>query len=247
MSQSFFDGGSKTMFFSGLFLGVACSALVGFALVFGMIWSGNGLALGAGAAAAPYVPSQPTQPSQPTAAAPTGTLKPIDSNDWVEGAKNAKVTMIEYSDFQCPYCERHEPSIQQALKDYPNDVRLVYRNYPLTSLHPEAQKGAEAAECAGKLGGQAKFWAMHDGMFADQTNLGRQMEINLAKKIGLNEANFTKCLDGGDTVALVQEDVNSGNDAGVQGTPATFVNGTLISGAVPYSDLKAAIDAALKK
>ncbi len=178
---------------------------------------------------------------------PTGTLKPVDAKDWMEGPANAKVTLVEYSDFQCPFCSRHEPSIVQALKDYPKDVRLVYRQYPLTSLHPEAQKAAEASECAGKLGGAAKFWAMHDELFTNQSLLGHQMYIDTAKKIGLDQTQFTKCLDGGETVALVQEDQTSGNAAGVEGTPATFVNGTLISGAVPYSDLKTAIDAALKK
>lgn len=246
MSQSFFDGGNKTMFFSGLFLGVACSALVGFAAIFGLLWSGHGFAAGTGAlAGSPTLPTQPSQPNQPSA--PTGQLKAVDDKDWITGAKNAKVTLVEYSDFQCPFCERHEPSIQQALKDYPNDVRVVYRQYPLTSLHPEAQKAAEASECAGKLGGQSKFWAMHHELFGNQSQLGHQMYIDTAKKIGLNESAFTKCLDGGETVAMVTEDVSTGNTAGVEGTPATFVNGTLISGAVPYSDLKAAIDAALKK
>lgn len=247
MSQSFFDGGNKTMFFSGLFLGVAASALIGFGLVFSLVW--NGSALGAGLAAGgnggTVVPSIPSQPSAP--AAPAGPVKPFDAKtDWAIGANNAKVTLIEYSDFQCPFCQRHLPSVKQALADYPNDVRLVYRHYPL-SFHPEAQKSGEASECAGKLGGNEKFWAMHDELFANQSLLGRQMYIDTAKKIGLNEANFTKCLDSGETASQVSEDAASGNAAGVEGTPATYVNGALISGAVPYAELKAAIDAALKK
>lgn len=234
------------MFFSGLFLGVAASALIGFGLVFSLVW--NGSALGAGLAAGgnggTVVPSIPTAPTAPTA--PAGPVKAFDEKtDWAIGAKNAKVTLIEYSDFQCPFCQRHEPSLQQALKDYPNDVRLVYRHYPL-SFHPEAQKSAEASECAGKLGGNDKFWAMHGELFTNQSLLGRQMYIDTAKKIGLNEANFTKCLDGGETASQVSEDAASGNVAGVEGTPATFVNGALISGAVPYAELKAAIDAALR-
>jgi protein-disulfide isomerase len=159
--------------------------------------------------------------------------------------KNAKVTLVEYSDFQCPFCSRHLPTVKQALKDFPNEVNLVYRHYPL-SFHPEAQKSAEASECAAKLGGNDAFWKMHDELFTNQATLSRSLYTELAKKIGLNTVNFDKCLDGGEMAAKVNTDLQEGTTAGVEGTPATFVNGQLISGAVPYSELKAAIQAALK-
>ena len=228
------------MFFTGLFLGVAVSAVVGLGLTLNLVLGGRALAVGtAPTVAAPSIPT--TAPAPVTA----GPLKEVGSADHVKGAKNAKVTLVEYSDFQCPFCSRHLPTVEQALKDYPNDVRLVYRHYPL-SFHPEAQKSAEASECAAKLGGNDAFWKMHDELFAKQATLGRTLYTELAKNIGLNTTNFDKCLDSGEMAARVSTDLNEGTSAGVEGTPATFVNGTLISGAVPYSEMKAAIEAALK-
>ena len=172
-------------------------------------------------------------------------MKPVDDKvDHIKGAKNAKVTLIEYSDFECPFCSRHLPALEQALKEFPEDVRLVYRHYPLSAIHPEAQKAAEASECAAKIGGNDKFWQMHDQLFAKQQTLGTQTYLDIAKAIGLNEGNFKTCLDSGEMAARVNNDTSEGSIAGVEGTPATFVNGQLISGAVPYAQLKAAIQAA---
>lgn len=229
------------MFYTGLFLGIAISAVVGLGVTLNLVMGGRGLTTGGTAAVAPSVPSAPSAPA-PIA---VGPLKPVSDSDYVRGAKNAKVTMVEYSDFQCPFCERHLPSINQALKDFPNDVNLVYRFYPL-SFHPEAQKAAESAACAAKLGGNDAFWKIHDELFANQATLSRSLYTELAKKIGLNTGDFDKCVDGGEMAARVNSDLSEGTSAGVEGTPATFVNGTLISGAVPYADLKAAIQAALK-
>lgn len=229
------------MFFTGLFLGIAVSAVVGLGVTLNLVMGGRAMALGGNTYVAPSAPTAPSAPA-PVAAGP---LKPVGAEDHVLGAKNAKVTLVEYSDFQCPFCSRHLPSVKQALKDFPNEVNLVYRHYPL-SFHPEAQKSAEASECAAKLGGNDAFWKMHDELFANQATLSRSLYTELAKKIGLNTANFDKCLDGGEMAAKVNADLNEGTTAGVEGTPATFVNGQLISGAVPYSELKAAIQAALK-
>lgn len=241
VTPNFFDGGPKTMFYTGLFLGIAISAVVGLGVTLNLVMGGRGLAAGGAAAVAPSVPSAPSAQA-PVAAGP---LKPVSDQDYIQGAKNAKVTLVEYSDFQCPFCQRHLPSIQQAMKDFPNDVRLVFRFYPL-SFHPEAQKAAEASACAAKLGGNDAFWRMHDELFANQATLSRSLYTELAKKVGLNTGNFDKCLDGGEMASRVGTDLSEGTSAGVEGTPATFVNGTLISGAVPYADLKTAIQAALK-
>ncbi len=232
------------MFFTGLFLGIAISAVVGLGITLNLVLGGNPLAFGGGNNA--YVPAPAAQ--VPSAGAPVaaGPLKEVGASDHIQGAKNAKVTLVEYSDFQCPFCQRHLPAVQQALKDYPNDVRVVYRHYPL-SFHPEAQKSAEAAECAAKLGGNDAFWKMHDELFANQATLSRSLYTELAKKLGLNTTNFDKCVDSGETAARITSDLNEGTKAGVEGTPATFVNGALISGAVPYSELKGAIDAALAR
>jgi protein-disulfide isomerase len=244
--SSFWNGSPQTMFFMGLFLGLAVSAIAALLIIFNLFWSGKSLTIGTGnnnvvAAAPSPTPSlpDPTQPSQPA-----NPVQPVAKTDHVLGAANAKVTLIEYSDFQCPFCKQHEPSIEQALKDFPKDVRVVYRHFPLSSIHPYAEKAAEASECAAKMGGNDAFWKMHDKMFEKSPDLGSDVLVSLAKEIGLNETSFKSCLDSGEMQGRVQADFTSGNDAGVQGTPATFVNGKLISGAVPYTTLKAEITSA---
>lgn len=230
------------MFLSGLFLGVAVSAIIGFVLAFSLVAGGK---LPTGGSVAGNIPSVPTVNNPTQVPAVAGPVKPVDEKvDHIKGAKNAKVTLIEYSDFECPFCSRHLPSLEQALQEFPEDVRLVYRHYPLSAIHPEAQKAAEASECAAKLGGNDKFWQMHDELFAKQQTLGTQTYLDIAKSIGLNEGNFKACLDSGEMAARVNADTSEGSVAGVEGTPATFVNGQLISGAVPYAQLKAAIQAA---
>ena len=185
--------------------------------------------------------------ADPSTAPPAQPVAEVTDKDHILGPKDAKVTLIEYSDFQCPFCARHEPTIQQIMKDFPKDVRLVYRHYPL-SFHPNAQKAAEASECAAKLGGNDAFWAMHGKLFqsGDALNgaVGADFYQNLAKDLRLDVNKFKTCLDSGETASLVSEDMTSGNNSGVEGTPATFVNGRLVSGAVPYESLKASVVAA---
>lgn len=245
-NQSFWEGGAKTMFFTGLFLGIALTAAVAFSGMFAFVWKGGSFGSGPNAVAAGgNVPPVPNDPGE--AYPPAVLTTEVDNNrDHILGNKNAKVTIVEYSDFECPFCQRHEPTVKQALTEFPNDVRLVYRHYPLTAIHPNAQKGAEASECAAKLGGDTAFWKMHDELFAAQaTGQSNEVFVQLAKKIGLNESAFKTCLDSGEMAGRVNEDVASGNDSGVQGTPATYVNGQGVDGgAVPYSVLKAALQAA---
>lgn len=256
-SDSFgpFQGSPKTMFYLGLFIGIAGCSVVALALILSSIGSGKGLlALGASPAAAAPTPTAaaPAPTPDPNAAAPAaaGPVKPVDDKDHITGAKNAKVTLIEYSDFECPFCKRHFATMQQVLKDYPNDVRVVYRHFPL-SFHQNAEKEAEASECVAELGGNDAFWKFHDKIFTETTSNGTGIALErlgpMAKEIGVNQAEFQKCLDSNKYAAKVAQEEQEGGDAGVNGTPATFVNGTLISGAVPYAQFKTAIDAALKK
>lgn len=233
------SGSPKTMFFLGLASGVGGISLVALVVILSVLMNGGvssawnlkpTTAVAATPTAAPTVPTAPTAPAP--AAAP---VKPVDeATDHIKGPKNAKVTLIEYSDFECPFCLRHEDTIKQILAKYPNDVRLVYRHYPLTSIHPEAQKAAEASECAGV---QGKFWEMHEKIFA-ANNTGTfnvQEWKKAAKDLGLDSAKFDKCLDGGEMAARVAQDQSEGTDAGVGGTPATFVNGKMVEGAVPFA------------
>ena len=241
------------MFTLGLFAGVAGCAIVALALLLSSVSSGKGLPLFGGTLDTAPTPS-PTPASAPSPSAPEPTAKPVrpvnEKTDHVIGAKNAKVTLIEYSDFECPFCKRHFATMAQVLKSYPNNVRLVYRHFPL-SFHQNAGKEAEASECAAELGGNDAFWKFHDKIFERTTANGTGFALDalapLAKEIGLNESAFKNCLDSGKMASRVAKDIQEGSDAGVNGTPATFVNGTLVSGAVPFETFKAAIDAALKK
>ncbi|HLC67299.1 MAG TPA: DsbA family protein [archaeon] len=160
----------------------------------------------------------------------------------VAGSDNATVTILEYSDFQCPFCGQAEPTIKQILDKYPNDVRVIYKHFPLSQIHPYSEKAAEAAECAAD---QGKFWEMHDIMFANQNNLYTNSLKQYAKDIGLNTDDFNSCLDSGAMKPRVDNDLRDGGEAGVRGTPAFFVNGRLISGAQPFSVFDGAVKNAL--
>lgn len=171
----------------------------------------------------------------------------VTQADHVRGYQGAPITLIQYSDFQCPFCQRFVPSLEKALVDYPLDIRVVYRHFPLSSIHPEAKKAAEASECAAKLSGEEAFWGMHNLLFANQYNLSHAYYLEAATELGINESAFASCLDSGEMAARVNKDLEEGMLSGVEGTPATFVNGVMISGAVPYEQLKAAIEVAKAK
>lgn len=242
--KGFWDANPKTTFFTGLFLGISISSLVALLAIL-LILMGGRVAGGQLAVAPSPPPAAPAQQDpQPT---PSQPVAPVTDQDHILGPKDAKVTLIEYSDFQCPFCARHEPTIQQAMKDFPKDVRVVYRHYPL-SFHQNAQKAAEASECAAKLGGNNAFWAMHAKLFQNSEALNGAVNtdfyINLAKDLKIDGAKLKTCIESGETASLVAEDMTSGNNSGVEGTPATFVNGRLVSGAVPYETFKASVVAA---
>lgn len=159
-----------------------------------------------------------------------------------KGPATAPVTIVEFSDFQCPYCSRILPTIEQALTTYGDKVRVVFRQFPLNSIHPEAQKAAEGSLCAAD---QGKFWEFHDALFANQQKLGVADLKATAAGLGLNAASFDSCLDSGKFAPQVRADLREGAAAGVTGTPAMFVNGKFLNGVVPFEALAQAIDAEL--
>jgi protein-disulfide isomerase len=159
------------------------------------------------------------------------------------GSEKAPVTIVEFSDFECPYCVKAEETVKQVMKEYEGKVRLVYRDFPLP-FHPHAQKAAEAAHCAGD---QGKYWDMHAALFSNQNALDTGDLKGHAKKMGLDAGKFDKCLDSGDKAKLVEENKKAGSDVGVSGTPAFFVNGIMITGAQPFSEFKTVIDKELAK
>jgi protein-disulfide isomerase len=157
------------------------------------------------------------------------------------GPANAPVTIVEFSDFECPYCSRAEETVSEVMRVYGDKVRLVFRDLPLPN-HTNAPKAAEAAHCAGD---QDKYWEMHAKLFANQRALDVASLKGYAKDLKLDAAKFDKCLDSGSKAALVEEGRKAGSEAGVNGTPAFFVNGVLISGAQPFDAFKEVIDAEL--
>jgi protein-disulfide isomerase len=178
---------------------------------------------------------QPLAPSQPVA---------VDASGPSIGDPNAPVTIIEFSDFECPFCKRFKdqtfPSIEQNYIDT-GKVRIVFRHYPLP-FHQNAQKAHEASICAHD---QGKFWEYHDALFANQADLSVPALKQYATNLGLNTATFNNCLDSGKYAQAVQDDLVAGSAAGVSGTPSFFVNGQLVVGAQPYSAFQQAIEAAL--
>ncbi len=157
------------------------------------------------------------------------------------GPATAPITIVEFSDFECPYCSRAEETVSEVMRVYGDKIRLVYRDLPLPN-HKNAPKAAEAAHCAGE---QGKYWEMHAKLFANQRALEVPALKGYAKDLKLDQAKFDKCLDSGATAAIVEESRKVGNEAGVNGTPAFFVNGILISGAQPFDAFKEVIDVEL--
>jgi len=155
------------------------------------------------------------------------------------GEPDAAVTIVEFSDFECPFCVRVQPTLERVMEQYAGRVRLVYRHFPLTSIHPHAWKAAEASLCAGE---QDRFWEFHDLLFAEQHAMSEPDLKEKARRIGLGGAEFDACLDSGRHSEAVRQDLLAGTGAGVSGTPAFFVNGRYLSGAVPFDHFVELID-----
>ena len=166
----------------------------------------------------------------------------VEATGPTRGPADAAVTIIEFSDYQCPFCRRAEPTVEQMLAQYEGKVRFVFRHFPLDRIHPQARGAAEAAACAAE---QGKFWEYHAALFADGAQLDRAGLDAAATKTGLDGAAFKACVDERKTQALVEADLKAGEAAGVSGTPAFFINGIPLRGALPIDDFKKVIDAEL--
>jgi protein-disulfide isomerase len=156
----------------------------------------------------------------------------------VKGNAAAKITLIEFSDFECPYCSRGNQTAQQVLKAYPNDVKIVFKNLPLP-FHNEAEPAAKAALAAGK---QGKFWEFHDELFANQQKLGDAFYEETAKKLGLKVDQWKKDLASPEIAAAVKADKDEAERHEVRGTPGFFVNGIRVAGAYPFEHFKSIVD-----
>ncbi len=156
----------------------------------------------------------------------------------VKGPAGAKVTIIEFSDFQCPFCKRGRDTMDELAKAYPNDVKVVFKHLPL-SFHEQAEPAARASWAAQQ---QGKFWEYHDELFNNQDKLGDEFYLATAKKFKLDEAKFKADMASEAAGAQIKEDAQLGSKNGIQGTPGFFVNGVAVKGAYPASHFKGIID-----
>jgi protein-disulfide isomerase len=168
----------------------------------------------------------------------------IAPDDPVLGSAKAAVTVIEFSDFQCPFCQRVMPTMKQLRETYGDRVRIVWKDFPLTSIHPQAFKAAEAGQCARE---QGKFWEYHDRLFANQQALQPDSLKKYATEVGLDAAKFNACVDTSKYGDRVREGVAQGSRLGVNSTPTLYVNGRMLSGAQPYEAIAAVIDEELAR
>ena len=185
-------------------------------------------------------PAPPQQQQQ----APAPTAKNVDpgTDSPAMGGKHPKVTIVEWSDFQCPFCSRVEPTLKQITDTYKDDVRVVWRNEPL-SFHPNAMPAAKAAMAAGR---QGKFWQMHDLMFEHQGELSDAKYEEWAKQVGLDLNKWRKDKESPEVAAQIAKDASYGQSIGADGTPSFFINGKFISGAMPFDSFKPVIDEQIK-
>jgi protein-disulfide isomerase len=176
-------------------------------------------------------------------APPTQTV-PVLARDPAVGRSDAPVTIVAFSDFQCPFCARLEPTLREVERAYPDSVRIVWKDFPLTSIHPDAFKAAEASHCAAE---QGRYWDYHHRLFVNQQALGLVQLKAHAAALGLDEQKFSSCLDSARYATQVQESLAIGGEVGVQATPTVFVDGKAVHGAQPFDVFAALIDEALAR
>lgn len=233
----------KTIFLGGIVVAVLILCTIGFFILLGIMIKGGASAV----AAAPQRPAVPASPGGNEAF--TGTVPPISASDHIRGNPKAKVTIVEFSDTECPFCKRFHPTMQQVLTAYGDKVRWVYKHFPLDSLHAKARKEAEATECAGELGGNDGFWKYLDKLFAvtpSNDGLDPAQLPQIAEDVGLNRKKFETCLNSGKYAGRVAEQLAQGEAAGARGTPHSLIlvgDKTIpVSGAVPFAQLKSILD-----
>lgn len=176
----------------------------------------------------------------------------VTETDHVRGAENPKIYLIEYSDYECPFCNRFQPTMIQIMEEYGDQVAWVYRHYPLP-FHSYAQKAAEAGECIAKYSGNEAFWTYTDSIYEDMQNgeaadvLGEENLLATAVAAGANQAQIQSCLDSDEMAEIVTGQLAGGKSAGIQGTPGTIIMTAdgeydLISGALPFEQVKTMIE-----
>lgn len=167
------------------------------------------------------------------------TFNPVDDDPFI-GPEDAPVTIVEFSDYECYYCIKwHNDVFDQLMAEYAGQVRFVYRDFPLNSIHPGAEPAAQAANCANE---QDMYWEYHDALFSGMYALERDGFLQIANDLGLDEEAFSECFDSGRQSAEIAADLQDGLSIGVQSTPTFFINGFQVLGAQPYATFKSIID-----
>ena len=242
----------RAAFKVGLLSGLAVMFVIGFLILAGVLINGGDEKISKNDNGA--VVNQPTNPgvAQPPANNNV-VVQPVTKDDWGKGDKNAKISIVEYSDTECPFCKRFHATMQQVLADYEGDVNWVYRHFPLTSLHSKAIREAEATECAGEQKGNDGFWAYIDRMFEiTPANNGLQDSQlpEIAQYVGLDVGKFQECLDSGKYKDKIQDQIAEAQKTGARGTPySVIISGDQnipIPGALPYEQVKAMLDPLIK-
>lgn len=188
--------------------------------------------------------------SGPQTEQPQLTTSQVAESEQVKGAENAPITLIEYSDFQCPACKQYAPVVRQILENYPDDIRFVYRHYPLRSIHAQAQIASEAAEAAGM---QGKFFEFHDLLFdgqnewAGSNSQAEEKFLEYAEQLSLDVQKFRDDMDSDWVRDKVNNDYSSGLQSGVSGTPSFFMNGKSIQNPRGFEPFRLLIDAELER
>jgi len=170
------------------------------------------------------------------------TLKtPITAEDHAQGTESAEVTLVEYGDYECPYCGEAYPIVKEVQRQFGKRLRFVFRNFPLSQMHPHAEAAAEVAEFAGA---QGKFWEMHDQLYENQARFGDALYLSLGEELGLSTTAMRKALKEGTFKARVRSDFTGGVRSGVNGTPTFFINGHRHDSSFDFETLVSAIQQA---
>ena len=242
--KNIFGDNPKLSFFLGLFVGIAAFSTISALIMMLAFFSGSTFEFVKGDDTPEAVAEVPADGAAAQPTAELAEVPEVTSDDNVRGPSDAKVTLISYSDFECPYCTKFSETIEQIADEYGDDIRVVFRHFPL-SFHANAKPAAMAAECAGE---QGKFWEMHDIIFDFSFDGNMDVEIwkDYAENYGLDMDDYNDCMDNEKYADKIIEQMKDGAAAGVRGTPATFVNGKMVSGALPFESFVQLIDGELE-
>lgn len=235
---------SRSAFKAGLVVGIAGMLIIGFFVLLGMVL--NDKTGGDNKKNTNTITNnQPTNNNQGDTGTTEINIQPIGKDDWVKGDSKAKISLIEFSDADCPYCTKFHETVNQILKDYDGKVKVAYRHFPLAQLHPEAPKKAEAIECVGELGGNEKVWAFMDKLFVSSKPSLAQLG-DVVASLGIDKAKFQSCVDSGKYTSKVNAQSIAAQDAGARGTPYSVIlfgdQKIPINGAYPYENIKSILD-----